>query len=275
MPPSPLLGRLKEIEARVAAAPGVLLISDFDGTLAPIVRTPEEASLPPSRRRLLAEVAGLERASVAVVSGRSLEDIRARVALEGLTYAGNHGLEISGPGLDFLEPRAAALGGVITEIGAALTAALQGVAGARVEDKRWTLSVHFRNVEPGRIEEVRRVVQDVLFLREAGALREAVRIREGKKVLEVVPRIAWDKGAASRLIREHLGAADAVAIAIGDDATDETMFRALADGVTIKVGKPDETSAAFFVAGPPEVESFLEWLVRAIRAGEGREGRIG
>jgi trehalose-phosphatase len=264
---------LTEIEARVAAAPGVILISDFDGTLAPIVRTPEEASLPPSTRRLLAKVAGLERASVAVVSGRSLEDIRARVALEGLTYAGNHGIQISGPGLDFLEPRAAALGGAITEIGAALTAALQGVTGARVEDKRWTLSVHFRNVEPGRIEEVRRVVQDVL--REAGALREAVRIREGKKVLEVVPRIAWDKGAASRLIRERLGPADAVAIAIGDDATDETMFRALADGVTIKVGKPDETSAAFFVAGPPEVESFLEWLVRAIRAGEGREGRIG
>src|SRR2546430_212924 len=85
-----------KIYARVAAATSLVLYADFDGTLAPIVADPGLASLSPETRAVLEEFSSREDVLVAVVSGRSLADVKARVGLQALIYSGDHGLQIDG-----------------------------------------------------------------------------------------------------------------------------------------------------------------------------------
>jgi trehalose 6-phosphate phosphatase len=105
--PLPFLDHLPEIAARLRAAPHILLFLDFDGTLAPIVQDPSLAQMSSGVREALVRLAGSPKVSLTMISGRALWDLRLRVGLENLIYAGNHGLEISGPGMDFVEPVAA------------------------------------------------------------------------------------------------------------------------------------------------------------------------
>ena len=102
--PQPLFDHLSNIESRLRASRGVLLFLDFDGTLTPIVEIPYQAVLHPATRLLLERLSQNAPRSVIIVSGRALGDIRERVGLANLTYAGNHGLEICGDGLHFVEP---------------------------------------------------------------------------------------------------------------------------------------------------------------------------
>src|SRR5688572_9669020 len=81
------------------ARPRLLIACDFDGTLAPIVDQPEEATLPSQVRRLLGKLQALPGVTVAVISGRAVCDLRTRVGIDGVLYAGNHGLEIDAPGI--------------------------------------------------------------------------------------------------------------------------------------------------------------------------------
>ena len=98
-----------QLGERLARAESVLLCLDFDGTLAPIVDEPMLAMLPAAMRQTLNELAALENVTIAIVSGRALGDVKGRVGMPGLIYAGNHGLEIEGPGLSFEHPVAAGL----------------------------------------------------------------------------------------------------------------------------------------------------------------------
>ena len=103
-----LLNVWPSVSRRLAEAGRVLLLFDYDGTLTPIVPRPEDAVLSPRVKSLLAEVAAMDGYLAGIVSGRSLADLRERVAITGLVYAGNHGLEICGPDLDFVHPDVAA-----------------------------------------------------------------------------------------------------------------------------------------------------------------------
>ena len=103
----PLFDCLPQIASSIRNAPHVLLSLDFDGTLAPIHQNPGAASMPSESRRALKALESGHRSSVAIISGRALPDLRERVRMEEIIYAGNHGLEITGPGLHFIEPTAA------------------------------------------------------------------------------------------------------------------------------------------------------------------------
>src|SRR5437667_6410247 len=102
----PLFNHLPRIASEVESAGNLLIFLDFDGTLAPVVNDPTLASIPPETLRTLTSLAGLEKVSLAIISGRALADLKARVGLPNLIYAGNHGLEISGPGMYYLQPTA-------------------------------------------------------------------------------------------------------------------------------------------------------------------------
>ena len=106
----------------------MLVALDYDGTLAPIAGTPEAARLPPQTADVLSELAASDRFSVAVVSGRSLADLKGRLGLD-VIYVGNHGLEIEGPGISFVHPEAEALRGAIDQACWDLEAAFEGVPG--------------------------------------------------------------------------------------------------------------------------------------------------
>jgi trehalose 6-phosphate phosphatase len=250
-----LFDAMREVGEQIVQAPHVLLCSDFDGTLTPIVEDPAQTSLSPEVRRVLHSLAGQERLSLAVISGRARADLQARVGIPGLFYAGNHGLEISGPGCSFVEPTAEAHGASLKELGADLATKLRPVAGAFVEDKGLTLSVHYRRVADAEGEEVRRIVHAALASKD-----HPFHLTAGDKAYEIRPRVYWNKGAAVGWILGQLDEPAALVIYLGDDVTDEDAFAALPEGITVKVGGPSETAARYRLEDPAEVLRFLEWL---------------
>ena len=120
----------------------LVLLLDFDGTLAPIVERPEMAGMPDATRRALERLMAMPGVEVAVVSGRGLADVRDRAAIPGIAYAGNHGMEIHGPGVERIHPEAEAARPLLEEARRRVESAIGGVPGAWVEDKQLTLSVH-------------------------------------------------------------------------------------------------------------------------------------
>lgn len=244
------------------AAGGLFVGLDFDGTLAPIVSRPEDAVLLPAAAAALDRLASRPDTDVAVVSGRGLADVRARVALDGIWYAGNHGLEIAGPGLERLHPEAAAVEPELRACARSLASALKGLAGVQVEDKGLTLSVHYRRAQ--REDAGERVRAAVARACEGGAFH----VTEGKKVVEIRPAVAWDKGRATAYLLEVVEGARSAsvpALFVGDDRTDEDAFRVLEGrgaGVLVAEAPPAGTAAAAYLRDPSEVASLLEGLAR-------------
>lgn len=245
-----LFEHFEEVEQAIARAPHVFLLLDFDGTLAPIVARPELAVLPDEVRTLLQQLNLSSRADVAVISGRALPDLKQRVGLD-LIYAGNHGLEIEGHGLQFQGLDLSRVMPALQAVIATLLDALQSVPGALMENKGATLSIHYRAVEDAS-------VQDVVHAVEAACAKYAdvLEVHHGKKVVEVRPKVEWGKGEASRWILQHLGNAATLTVSMGDDRTDEDIFKALPDSISIKVGD-GETAAKYRVAGPEDVRAVL------------------
>ena len=233
---------------RLAAAGSPLLaLLDFDGTLSDIVARPDDAALRPGNAAVLQALASwkgkgirmpgagaIAIAAVGVVSGRALDDVSHRVGIPGLVYAGNHGLEIAGPGICYRHPAAEAAPPVMTQTAARLTAALAGIPGVLVENKGITLTLHYRRT-PGEY----RCRASAIFYDAVRPLVDAgrCRITAAKAALELRPAADWHKGRALGLIRARL-APGAFPLYIGDDATDEDAFRAAqnAGGAGVRVG---------------------------------------
>ena len=251
----PLLDHLPGIASSLHRAPHILLFLDFDGTLAPIVEDPSMARMPTETREALTLFALDPKVSLAIISGRAIADLRQRVGLENLIYAGNHGLEINGPGVDFIEPVAAERLKALGELSRHLRARLHGIPGVEVENKVLSASVHFRRTPAGRVAEIRKAVNDAVIFD-----GHPFAVTEGRKVLEIRPRVPWDKGRAVRGILQTAGKPDALPIYLGDDATDEDAFEALPEGITVSVGKAHETSAQYYLERQDLVSSFLLWL---------------
>ncbi|MDQ1468697.1 MAG: trehalose 6-phosphate synthase/phosphatase, partial [Bryobacterales bacterium] len=236
--PRPLFDHLSDIGPTLSAASRIFLFLDFDGTLAPIVEVPEAASMAPEIRQLLIRLSRKWRFSVGIISGRSLADLQDRVALPGLTYAGDHGFAIHGPGLNFVEPTAAERRGLLRNVSRELENRLDHIDGVRVEQKALTASVHYRQARLGDLEQIRGIVSETV-----GQTGELFRVTRGLKVLEIRPRVNWNKGKAVRWILEGCGHPEALPIYVGDDVTDEDAFRALPTGVTVRIGRHAETLA--------------------------------
>ncbi|HKJ93919.1 MAG TPA: trehalose-phosphatase [Longimicrobiales bacterium] len=236
----------------------MLVAVDFDGTLSPIVERPEDAAIVPAARAALSDLAARGDTVVAVVSGRSLADVRARVGLAGVFYAGNHGLEIEGPGLERVHPAAASARPHLAAAGRRLASELAAWPGVQVEDKGLTLSVHYRRADAGVGE---RVVAAARRVCDAASLR----LTEGKKVVELRPAVDWDKGRATVFLLEVVAPGGAPVLFIGDDRTDEDAFRALGQGgagVLVSAAPPPDTAATAFVRSPAEVAALLRELAR-------------
>ena len=253
-----LLNVWPSVASRIAATPLVLLLLDYDGTLSPIVARPESAVLPTETRQALADLAAHPRFRVGIVSGRGLSDLRERIDLPGIIYAGNHGMEITFPNSSFTHPRAARLRPVLQNAAGELRERLHVHPGVIVEDKGLTLSVHYRQASPESIPEIRRALDEVI----SAAPPEDIRVTQGKMVLEVRPNIDWGKGRAIGKIRETAGL-DALPIFFGDDLTDEEGFQVVqeANGIAVFVGSARQpTRAAYRVDSPGEVAETLRLL---------------
>jgi trehalose-phosphatase len=246
------LGYVQEIAGR---GDQLAVFLDYDGTLTPIVSRPDEALLADSTGAILRSL--VAKVPVAILSGRELEDVRKRVAIDGIVYAGSHGFDIAGPrGLRRQE--ATEFLPVLNGAEKELREKLAGTAGALIERKCFSIAAHYRNVNESDFPKMERVVSEI-----AARHRELRRI-DGKKVYELLPNIDWDKGKAVLWLLEHLGLErpDARPIYIGDDRTDEDAFRALEQrGIGILVSEePRPTAARYSLKDPPEVECFLREL---------------
>lgn len=240
---------------------------DFDGTLAPIVDHPADARLPERLHPVLETLAG--QCPVAIVSGRDRADVEARVAIDGLIYAGNHGFDIAGRGREKTLPEAAEALGDVALAEEELRRHLGRLSGVVIERKRFSVAVHYRMVGADSVvAQVAKTVEEV-------QARTSLRKRIGKKVLELEPAVEWDKGRAVRWLLDALSIEPEryLPIYVGDDETDEDAFASLAGrGIGVRVGREVSTTLADYrVADTDEVRVLLEWL--ATRCASGREAQ--
>lgn len=259
-----LFSAWQEVLTRLKSADNVILLSDFDGTLTPIVAKPEIAYLSDRTRRLLQEVISRRKYTVGIVSGRALDDLKDRVGLQGIIYAGNYGLEIEAPWLKFVNPNAEAIKPLLCDLHQQLSSGLKTIEGAFVENKGLSLSVHYRLVAEGQTDEVRSIVERITRI---AVMKGTIQVTSGKKVYEVTPAIAWHKGKVIDLLfKEHTkraGTGIALPVFLGDDVSDQEAFNTVdkRNGISIFVGKERTKSGArYFLKAPTEVEEFLERL---------------
>jgi len=200
-----------------------LVSLDFDGTLAPIAPTPDAASMPGVFRRVLRRLTRLKATRVAILSGRSLPDLKRKVRMEGIVLVGNHGLAFDPGALGWGRAATSRWNGTAREVCERLQPLLKEWPGALLEAKGPDVSLHYRRAHP---EDTRRL------LPEAARLLEGLPIdlRHGKCVLEFRPKGAPDKGdALERLADRFLRGKPSrgACFHVGDDRTDEDAFRAL------------------------------------------------
>jgi len=255
----------ESFSSEVKTASHVVLLSDYDGTLTPIVSRPDEAILPPAVREKLIALAQKPTFSVGIISGRSLSEVKALVGIEGIYYAGNHGLEIEGPGLKFINPAAKAAQVILKDLALQASAKFKDIEGVIVEDKGLSLSVHYRLVKKSDEKKVADIFRQ---LTATGLHDGKIRVTSGKKVWEVRPPIDWHKGKAIETIikelKSNLGGKKGLNIYLGDDTTDEDAFRVMQRpyGWSIFVGQGDTASTAeYFLNSTSEVATFLSRLL--------------
>jgi trehalose 6-phosphate phosphatase len=251
---------LETLRTARATAGMMLLGLDFDGTLAPIVPDPDDAALPDHVRPLLEALVARSDTRVALVSGRGVKDLRRRVDVDAAWYAGNHGLEIEGPGVRRVHDEAQEASQRLPGVVDLLRQQFAGSSDVIIEDKSLTVSIHYRIVtDERRAAEVRRIAHDCC----RGV--PGMRATDGRKVVEIGPDVAWHKGSALGFLRDRIVAPESGApvLFLGDDRTDEDAFHELGDdGWSIVVGDSPraDTAARASLASTAEVADFLRGL---------------
>jgi len=265
------------LHQRLGAQP-IALFLDYDGTLTPIVARPELAVLADDMRTELERVA--EHCFVGIISGRDVADVRAMFrgadtadrserdasASDRLWFAGSHGFDVAAPDgtrTEFEQAHAHldALGAAAED----LEKALADVPGAWVERKRFAVAAHFRQVDEVRVPDVEAAVDRALVA------HSGLRRTGGKRIFELRPDVAWDKGRAlwSLFDRAGLVRGDVLAVFIGDDVTDEDAFAALGhDGIGVVVAEETRpTDADYRLSTPDDVRAFLADLAALLELG--------
>ena len=233
------------------------LFLDFDGTLVPIQDSPAQCFLSPKIKGQLEAIALSGKACIAILSGRTVTDIRDRVNIQGVYYGGNHGIEISGPRVNYTHPDALSGKHIIEKVCREIKQEIGNIEGAYIEKKKFGFTLHYRMAN----KEDKALIQ-IAFHRITTENSDAqiVTVMRGKKVLELAPKISWDKGKAALFILHELKR-NYLSIYVGDDATDEAAFKALnEDGITIRVGRSKNTAAKYYLKGQWEISRFLKHI---------------
>jgi len=255
---SPADALRRRLEPWLAARTSLTLFLDYDGTLAPIVDRPEDAHLGEEARRALEQAVRAPDLDTVIVSGRALSDVRAFVGIEGLTYVGDHGFEMEGPGLTYTHPGAERFAQAMAR--AADELASLPFEGALVQRKRATVAYHVRSVAEARRPMAVRAAEKVLR-------RHRLAVLVGRSVVEALPPLAWDKGqAVLHLLRQRVGedwSSRVAALYAGDDTTDELAFRSLRGiGRSIRIGPAEGgvSAADYSLPGPDDLVQLVRWL---------------
>lgn len=256
---SPIDAVLRRLAPWLAQRPTVALFLDYDGTLTRLTARPQEARLADGTRQLLERALRTPALDVVVVSGRSVADVRDMVSVPGLTFVGNHGFEIEGPGISYRYPGTERFLARLASAASDLEAL--GTPGAWVEHKGATLTYHLRAVPPALQDQARARAEKLLR-------RRRLRVVSAHAAVEGRPPVDWHKGHSVLyvMVRRHgvQWPARVRALYVGDDATDEDAFRSLAGiGRSIYVSRaalPAGTAADYRLPDPDAVAQLLRWL---------------
>jgi len=237
-----------------------MLFLDYDGTLTPIVRTPDRAVLSREARKILKELAKKKTIKLAIISGRSLKDIRKNVKIKNIIYAGNHGLELVGPSIKYTNQTSLNFRIIIEKIKKTLQDKLCSIKGIIIEDKGLTLSLHYRLVKKQDVSTLKTIFYEAIAL---PRVEEKIHVGTGKKVFEIKPPVSWDKGKIVLwLLARQCFAIEKnniLPVYIGDDTTDEDAFKVLRNkGLTVFVGKPRKSFAEYYLKNSIEVVELLK-----------------
>ena len=249
--PQHLLYDWDEIRPRFSRASRVALFLDFDGTLAPIRSRPESASLAGNVRALLKRISQ-SGVCVAIITGRGLADVRRRVNLDGVWYAGSHGyflLDPQGRRYTLLTKQQRAN---IQSVLRSIRPALRSIPGIQIEPKDATISVHYRRAKPSAVRSARVVVC------QAVKSNPGLKLMHGKKIWEILPAARVNKWTAARFIlkKQFSSRRKLLLFYLGDDTTDEAVFRGM-KGISVVIGKRKATAAHYFLRSHSEVKQFL------------------
>jgi alpha,alpha-trehalase len=254
----PDVRRVADAIGRIARSHHLLLLLDFDGTLCPFNPDPAAVWLADERRDHLLTIA--KKSTIAIVSGRRLDDVRRRAGLPMSTFcAGLHGLEMEGGCEQFVHPDTAAAAELLGSFKTSLERAVADLPGAFIEDKSLSLVAHFRSASGAVAARAR---DEVLALTQPHIERGRLRVMPGDAMLELLPNISWNKGNAVEWIHERVRAqhADVTCVYVGDDVTDEDAFRVLRNR-GLSVAASDRASGADHrIDGPDDVGILLTML---------------
>jgi trehalose 6-phosphate phosphatase len=267
-----LLASWPKIADQVQNARQILFLCDYDGTLTPIQEKPELAVLSEPARVLLETLSKERRFIVGVISGRALSDLKEKVGLPKIIYAGNHGFEIEGPGISFVNPIADEIKPFLRIVRQALNLTIGTIKGVFVEDKGITLSVHYRLVDKENTNHVKLMIDKAV---QGPVAMGMINVTKGKKVYEVRPAVNWDKGKAVRYLMKRYGKggrySGLLPIYLGDDLTDEDAFRTIekyGKGISVLIGEePRDSQAKYFLRSTEEVQMFIGKLLECSKRG--------
>ena len=150
------------VAVKIREAKHILLLIDYDGTLTPIVERPEFAYLSLEVKECLQGLAGVPYLTLGIISGRTLEDLQERVDINGIIYVGNHGLEIEGPGVSFVNPAAKQEVPLLHSLWQDIDKAIADIRGARIDNKGLTLSLHYRLVGEAQLDELNHIFNEMV-----------------------------------------------------------------------------------------------------------------
>lgn len=236
----------------------LIVCLDYDGTMSPIVSDPDAAVLPEENRKIINQLSKIT--SVVAISGRDLQDLKSKIEIDSIIYAGSHGFDITGPdNLKMVHECEKDITPALDDAEKKLNEVLNNIKGVKIERKKFAIAVHYRNVEEDElvgsvIHKVQKIADSQKILKTGG----------GKKIMELKPDIEWNKGYALTWLQNKMNwnLEKYFIIFIGDDLTDEDGFKSVKDdGIGILVGSHGEESAATFaLKDTKEVTAFLEQL---------------
>ena len=256
-----------KIKEKLKSGKKLLLMLDFDGTISPIVPTPELAYLPAETRAYLKKINKFF--PVIIISGRSLDVVRKKVGVEDFVYAGSHGLEwligekikckkVSKHIIKDLEK--------IEEDFKILAFKYPKLI---IEKKLFSVALHYRFVSTQKLSNFKK---DLKSLLKNVSENHNLKLFWDKKTVDIVPQLNWNKGSVVNLIQKHFKKKfkkEIFSIYIGDSKTDEDAFRVIGEkGITIRVGKSNKSSAQYYLKNQEQVVKFLNWMVKNVAEDE-------
>jgi trehalose-phosphatase len=258
-----LFSHWDKLENRLSGK-SLFLFLDYDGTLTPIVEIPDKALISRQTKSLLNKLSKKSHCSVAIISGRSLNDIKTIVGIKEITYVGNHGLEIEGPKIKFESRVSSRLKLIMRRIYEDAICEFSKIKGVLVEDKGLAITIHYRLVDEKDLQKFLTVFNEITH---PYIVRSKIKINSGKKVYEIKPPLIWDKGKVVLwlLARQQFlsGENKVFPVYIGDDVTDDDAFRALKNkGLTIFVGGQKVSEASYYLEDTVEVSECLSRLLK-------------